>query len=43
MRPSKMMQQVVGFYRREYPQHFRQQPSKDVLEVLLPDLLAQIV
>jgi hypothetical protein len=39
MRPSKMMQQIAGFYRREYPQHFRQEPSKDVLEVQLPDTL----
>jgi hypothetical protein len=38
MRPSKMMQQVAGFYRKEYPQHFRQEPPKDVLEVQLPDV-----
>lgn len=38
MRPSKMMQQIAGFYRKEYPQHFRQDPLKDVLEVQLPDM-----
>ena len=41
MRPSKMMQQIAGFYRREYPQHSRQEPSKDELEVQLPEMASQ--
>ena len=43
MRPSKMMQQIAGFYGKEYPQHFRQEPPKDVLEVEAPETAAHMV
>ena len=42
MRPSKMMQQIAAFYRKEYPQQSRQEPPKDVLEVQSPDMPLQM-